>query len=363
MTVQEKFEEVKNHPLVLLLLRYYAKKTANPIPPVWQAFLKDSTESTSLDLMYTQLPEWDLHPNDVPPELRGQALLSHLLAVKFRPMLNTIQEEMTRRKLGFIPALEAIFRAQRIIPHGIASNNLDSKYNIRTNLKYRYVERGTLKYEIVRNVPARVLIPASFIRAFCGPEHNDADVWISFLDGLSTRFKSPQETQALNTSFEWTMSLLQQPYNSNISPNTGTRGILTATLPIKLNHCCSDAESSSPMKLSSPVPDRVDPSTIRFELPADHQGIPTDLGLDFPVLNDADLREYQTTTGGLTPLEPAQARFLQPLGRCISDPNHPHNLNMRRDFVATLRHAYEKITETEAFQTQRKIAIELAAGV
>lgn len=362
MTIQEKFAEVKDHPLVVLLLKYYAKNAKHPIPAIWQSFIKDSTPDTNLDLMYLQLPAWRLLPDQIPEGLRGPELLNHILNLKIQPVLDIVSQTMTNKKLGFIPALEQVFRANKIIPSCVAANNPSSNFGVGMfPAAYEYVETGTLKYRITRTVPANLCIPASFIRAFCKPEYSDDQVWRNFIAGMDTKFKSPQETSVTNASFEWLWKLFRSPKEYALSPTTLTRAISSVSFPAVFNVCCSNDERVEQMILSNPVPDKTNSSSVRFRFPKTPEGRPARTNLYFPaVFNDADLQDL--STAGIRP-EPAVPVFTGNIGGYLQNPDDPDYVEMRSNFVAALRQAYERITESETFQAQRNAAIEAAAGV
>ncbi len=359
-TIEEKFTEIQDHPLVMLMLKYYAKKTSRPIPPVWQDFIKKSTEDTSLDLMYLQLPQWGIQAKDISEDLRGPELLAQLLKIKFKPMLAKIQREMTTRKYGIIPALEAVFRAQKIIPHCNPSSNLCSKFNLLANLDYTYVERGTLHYEVTRTVPAQVFIPPNFIRAYCGPDHSNNRLWEYFMRGLETRFKSPQESVSASSSLEWVMNSLYVPAEYRIDTNTGTRSFRNETFPHNINITCSGGESPALMRLYKPTPAKTTGHESSFRLPTDGRNRPLDAYITFPVLN---ARDNQSRIADDIPMESSHIAFSGRLGRYLEDPTDPSNQTLRDGLIQTLRLAYTRITEAETFQTERKAALETAAGL
>ncbi len=359
--IEKKFAEVQDHPLVILLLKYYAKKTKNPIPPIWQDFIKKSTESTNLDLMYLQLPQWNIQAKDIPEDLRGPELLTHLLKIKFKPILAKIQHEMTTRKYGIIPALEVVFRARKIIPHCNPSSNLCSKFNILSSLDYTYVERGTLQYEITRTVPAQVLIPPNFIRAYCGPEHSDSSVWKYFIRGLETRFKAPQESIGTSSTFEWIMNLLYNPIDFLINPDTGTRKFHRDSFPHSTQIACSREEGPTLLRIYDPVPNKIKGRESSFRLPTNGRNRPIDTRMIFPVLN---ARDNQTRRTNNIPMEEeAHTTFSGRLGGYFEDPSNPNNQILQSKLIQALRLAYTRITEAETFQAERKVALELAAGL
>jgi len=347
MTIQEKFNKVKDHPLVVLLLKYYTKKSSQHIPPVWRDFIKNSTESTNLDLLYLQLPRWNINPSEIPSDLRGTELLDRLLELKLQPTLNEAQQRMTKQKCGIIPAMEAIFRERQFIPNSNPAENPNSNGNIRTNLNYSYIERGTIEYEVVRTGLAHVLIPPSFIRAYFGPEHSDAQIWLAFVEGLNTKFRSPEDPPAEDDTIERVLRNLRLRGDSNISPRSGIRRRASGVFPMQINVRLSDREEPTSMVLHRPKPRDPQASDVTFKLPCNTRRQPTNLELSFPALNDND---YRTAEESGVRIKGPTLAFHE-----IVDEN-----NNQPSFIAALRAVYDQLTEVERFQEERKLALEAA---
>lgn len=120
---------------------------------------------------------------------------------------------------------------------------------------------------------------------------------------------------------------------------------------------------SATLSLSNPVPDPVDPATVVFRLPADSRGYENRMILEFPVLSTKDVTELQDSGEDLSTVPPPEGIFNATLQEVVSNPGSAGSAELKAHFIAALRCAHNRITESETFQAQRRIAVDLAAGL
>jgi hypothetical protein len=350
------YQEHKEDPLVVLLLKYLTEKaTALNIPEVWKSFIKQSTSTTDLNLLLSQLPVWGL-TLEIDPTLRGEELLSTIVDYQYVPLFNRA-DTLCNEGRPWPIALEEALIEKGLIPTP-ESRKMLNKAHIRMEGDVIYTETGIVTYRVHRRIPAvKLLIPPEWILENCNPDVGDNRVLRRLSEGMNNSF-APFDVRSEGgfTFRAWCKKIFCYSPVTRFDTDK-LRGALDPLFPKQISGSTLDDEQMVYVDLHSPVPDQlreakdIDQRGTRIEFKQDRRGAPRLTEMRFPTF---DTRTVQSAQGKSIILPEAHRIYS---GRPQKAYSGVGNSLEKKKLVDSLRLAYTELTQASEYDKHRRAAL------
>ena len=282
------YQKYKEDPLVLLLMKYFKTNTATfQIPPVWKSFIEKSTDATDINLLLSQLRNWNID-EEIDANLRGTDLLNAIYDSRLRALFKEADANAATKKVSWNVALENTFIRRGFVP-SIEKRQLLPKGFASINCDLRFTETGTVTYEVDRRIPnVQSLIPSQWILANCSPEITDPVMLKRFLHDFSRGF--PPEEVRQNGGFSlraWFKKIFCYTDLAKWDPETMASS-MESFFPARLNGSLHDDEQQFYFTVLSHKPDEiktdqdVEKRNVQLSFSRDRRGSPRPTVIDFP---------------------------------------------------------------------------------